>query len=245
MTIPSWPPAYPLAMLLGVIVFLVVRRIQPRSPEILALSFVQKLYLSLVAFIGGTFGSKLPFVIVTGTLFSPEGWLADGKTITVALVGAYLAVEIAKPLLGIRLKTGDDYALPLAAAMAIGRWGCFFNGCCYGAETSVPWAVRFETVTGWRHPVAIYESAFHLAMFLLLCVALSRDWWPTHRLQAYLIAYCIYRWCTEFIRPEPSWAAGMTSYQWIVLGFGAALALQWWWETRRLKHPMHVDDPAT
>ncbi|HSV15327.1 MAG TPA: prolipoprotein diacylglyceryl transferase, partial [Tepidisphaeraceae bacterium] len=31
----------------------------------------------------------------------------------------------------------------LMLGLAIGRIGCFLNGCCYGAETNVPWAVHF------------------------------------------------------------------------------------------------------
>jgi phosphatidylglycerol:prolipoprotein diacylglycerol transferase len=28
--------------------------------------------------------------------------------------------------------------------LGIGRIGCFLNGCCYGAESNLPWAVRFH-----------------------------------------------------------------------------------------------------
>src|SRR5258707_413063 len=54
-------------------------------------------------------------------------WLADGKTITTGLASAYLAVELTKFVPDLQVKTGDAFALPLA----VGRWGCFLNGCCY------------------------------------------------------------------------------------------------------------------
>ncbi len=37
----------------------------------------------------------------------------------------------------------DILAIGLMAALAIGRIGCFCNGCCYGKPTNLPWAVRF------------------------------------------------------------------------------------------------------
>ena len=62
---------------------------------------------------------------------------ADGKTILCGIVGGYFGVEVAKWTLDVRVKTGDTFALPLALAMAVGRWGCFFNGCCYGVVTTL------------------------------------------------------------------------------------------------------------
>jgi phosphatidylglycerol:prolipoprotein diacylglycerol transferase len=37
----------------------------------------------------------------------------------------------------------DILAIGLMLALVFGRIGCFFNGCCYGKPTDVPWAVRF------------------------------------------------------------------------------------------------------
>lgn len=232
MELPRLPLAYPLAMLFSLQVFVIVRTLQPRSKVLESLSFKQRMYLTLAGFIGGSLGSKLPFVILEGDLFSLRGWLGDGKTITVALATAYLSIEIAKRLLGVRGKTGDSYAMPLAASMAVGRIGCLFYGCCYGSETSLPWGIQVQTATGIRHPIPVYESLFHASMFGLLAILFAAGWWSQHRLQFYLIAYCIFRFFTEAIRPEPTVALGMTGYQWIVLGFGLVLALQWLWEIR-------------
>jgi phosphatidylglycerol:prolipoprotein diacylglycerol transferase len=39
---------------------------------------------------------------------------------------------------------GMDIVAPvLMVGLGFGRIGCFLNGCCYGAQTNVPWAVRF------------------------------------------------------------------------------------------------------
>src|SRR5919204_429820 len=75
--------------------------------------------------------------------------------------------------LAIRVKTGDTFALPLALALALGRWGCFCNGCCFGKPTDLPWGVDFGD--GVRcHPTQIYESLFHALMALVLLELMRR-----------------------------------------------------------------------
>jgi phosphatidylglycerol---prolipoprotein diacylglyceryl transferase len=44
----------------------------------------------------------------------------------------------------IPLRLGMDIVAPcLMVGLAFGRVGCFLNGCCYGAQCSLPWAVHF------------------------------------------------------------------------------------------------------
>jgi phosphatidylglycerol:prolipoprotein diacylglycerol transferase len=42
------------------------------------------------------------------------------------------------------LRLGMDICAPcITLGLAIGRVGCFLNGCCYGANANLPWAVEF------------------------------------------------------------------------------------------------------
>jgi prolipoprotein diacylglyceryltransferase len=150
-------------------------------------------------------------------------------------VGAYLGVELAKLALQIDVKTGDTYALPLALALAVGRWGCFFNGCCYGVETTLPWGVEFWVKDRWVtcHPTQIYESLFHFTMALVLLRLLCRDALRYQHLKLYLIAYGLFRFATEFIRPEPAVWLGLTFYQWVGLGLVVAMLIQWPFDQQR------------
>ena len=109
------------------------------------------------------------------------------------LVAAYIFVELTKLALGIRLKTGDAFALPLALAMSVGRWGCFFNGCCFGTATTLPWGVVFLCDGIRRHPTQIYEVIFHAFMAVVLGWIIWRCGLRTQRLKLYLIAYGGYR----------------------------------------------------
>jgi prolipoprotein diacylglyceryltransferase len=219
-------------MLLALVVFLVVRHFIPRPARLRALPWRQRLFLVLAGFIGGALGGKLPFALGSNeSVLSVLAWLQDGKTITTGLAGAYLAAELAKLALGIQVKTGDTFALPLALAMAVGRWGCYFNGCCYGVATDLPWGVDFGDGV-LRHPTQIYESLFHFSMAAVLLWLMCHHAFRYQLLKFYLIAYCGYRFLTEFIRPEPAIAMGLTFYQWVAVVFASMLVVQWWYDRR-------------
>jgi prolipoprotein diacylglyceryltransferase len=228
---------YSVFMLLALAAFLLTRQLVPRPRALTALPWRVRLALLLAAFVGGALGAKLPFVLMglfgglppapqDAGLLGDSAWFRDGKTITTGLIGAYLAVELTKLVLGVRVKTGDTFALPLAVALVVGRWGCFFHGCCYGVETTLPWGVDFGDGV-CRHPTQAYESLFHLAMAGVLLVLLRFHLLRTHHLQLYLIAYGVYRFATEYIRPEPADLLGLTFYQWVSVVLVVGLALQW------------------
>ena len=83
-----------------------------------------------------------------------------------------------------------------------------------------------------RHPTQVYESLFHLGMALLLGILIARDGLRYQRLKLYLIAYGVYRFATEFIRPEPAWWLGLTFYQWAALALVVGLVIHWQFDRR-------------
>jgi prolipoprotein diacylglyceryltransferase len=213
-------------MLLSLAVFVFARRMVPKPAELQALPWWTRTALALSALIGGAFGAKLPFLFGV----SDEGfftlWFRDGKTITTGLLGAYVAVELAKLALEVRVKTGDTFALPLALALAVGRWGCFCTGCCYGLPTELPWGVDFGDGV-LRHPTQVYESLFHLAMAGVLIVLMRHDLLRTQLLKFYLIVYGVFRFATEYLRPEPEAWLGLTFYQWVSLVLIGGMTIHW------------------
>src|SRR5262245_36101634 len=84
----------------------------------LGLTWWERSGIGLGAFCGAMIGAKLPFVLADWDgLVSGAAWFSDGKTIMFGLVGGYFGVEIAKWALEIRVKTGDSFAAPVAAAV--------------------------------------------------------------------------------------------------------------------------------
>lgn len=247
--LPSVDPriAYAATMTLAVVACSLLLR---RSQRSLPLPATHKLALGAAAFCGAMLGAKLPFLLLRHELGTGWGaWFAHGKTILGGIVGGYLAVEVAKWTLDIRIKTGDTFAAPVAIAVAIGRFACFQGGCCYGTPTNLPWGIIFPTATDSpelpRHPTQLYEAAFHAAAAITLIALRRRDIWRGQLLKAYLLAYCVYRFVSEFWRPEPRLDEFLTAYQWVALALLPILAWLWRLDARSLRAtPPSLPNPS-
>lgn len=207
------------------------RRLLPASPT---QSKPQRAALFLGALIGATFFAKLPYAVSDWErLVDGSAWLLDGRTLTWGLVGGYLGVEVAKLLAGVRDKTGDSFAAPVAMSVAVGRLGCFYAGCCFGKPSDAPWAVAFSDGVP-RHPTQLYEFAFHASAACLLVFAARKRMFRLQLMKLYIIAYMLWRVLTELLRPEPQVLWGLTFYQLSALGF-SLLFLGLWAVDERLK----------
>ena len=110
------------------------------------------------------------------------------------------------------LTTTDIFVPSLALGIAIGRIGCFFNGCCFGQPSSLPWACAFpsESLAGdiypgiHIHPTQLYESAYMLIVFavlMLLGKAARRPVLPMGVLTGWFLAlYGVGRFFIEMLR---------------------------------------------
>jgi len=187
------------------------------------------------AAVGAVVGSRLLFWVEdpAATLSHLEHPLVliGGKSIVGALVGGWIAVEIVKRWIGVTEATGDLFAVPLAVGIGIGRIGCFLSGLpdgTYGTATSLPWGIDLGDGVA-RHPTALYESVFALALaFVLARIG------PRARLgdvfKLFMAAYLTFRLLVEGLKPGVSLALGLTAIQWVCVG---GLAYYAWWLTRR------------
>ena len=224
------PWTYPLIIFAAIATGLFVSR---RTQRTLPMEDWQRIGIAVGAFIGAMLGAKLPFVLSDWQeLLSGRAWFADGKTILTGLAGGYLGVVVAKWSLGIRTRTGDSFAVPVAASVAVGRLGCFVAGCCYGRPTSLPWGVVFAQHDGLpRHPTQLYEAAFLFALGLSAWFL----WRQPARVAGrcfgfYAIGYAIWRFCQEFLRDDtPRHMFGWNAAQFTcipLIAFGLWLVLR-------------------
>jgi phosphatidylglycerol---prolipoprotein diacylglyceryl transferase len=219
-------PVYALIMSAAIVTGIVVAHF---TQVVLTITPRQKFAIGLGAFCGAMVGAKLPFVLADWDGFlSGWAWFSNGKTILCGLVGGYFGVELAKWLAGVRVKTGDSFAVPVAAAVGVGRLGCFYAGCCYGTPTSLSWGVVFPAVDALpRHPTQLYEAAFHLTAAALLFALQRRGLFRGQLIKLYILSYLAYRFVTEVIRPEARLAGGLTGYQWAALVMFALFTWLW------------------
>lgn len=232
----SLPWSYPAIMTAAVgAAYLLGRRRQSSLP----LRRNQRLGIALGAFCGAMIAAKLPFVLSDWQgLLSGAAWLENGKTIVFGLVGGYFGVELAKWALDVRIKTGDSFAVPVAVGIAIGRLACFAAGCCYGIHTAACWGVDFGD--GPRHPTQLYEAAFHASAALGLTFMERRDLCRGQRIKLYIMAYLVYRFASEWIRPEPRLWLSLTGYQWACLAWLPVFAVLWFRDRQPMRRSEHA-----
>ena len=170
----------------------------------------QTLIIVAAALIGGTIGAKVPVLLQSPRLET----LLFGKSVVGGLLGGTLSVFLAKRLGHIRLRLGNTIAPAAALGLAIGRLGCFCNGCCYGVPVS--WGVDFGDGIR-RLPTQLMEAGFQFTAFLILHVLHDRSKTPGILFKLYVIAYFAFRFGLEFVRVNPVFWLGLTIYQLLCL----------------------------
>jgi phosphatidylglycerol:prolipoprotein diacylglycerol transferase len=103
-----------------------------------------------------------------------------------------------------------DLISPLVAlGLSFGRIGCFFAGCCYGKETSLPWAIVFKNPNSLArlnaplHPTQLYEAASSMAIFFFLSWIEKRKTYDGQIFSLFLFLYSVARFFIEILRGDP------------------------------------------
>jgi phosphatidylglycerol---prolipoprotein diacylglyceryl transferase len=109
-------------------------------------------------------------------------------------------------------RIADMGAPSIALGEAIGRWGCFAAGCCYGKPSDGPFAVTFTNPIANEavgtplgvplHPTQIYLSLNALLIFLVLQWAYRRKTFDGEVFWLYVLLYAISRGILEVWRGD-------------------------------------------
>ena len=135
------------------------------------------------------------------------------------------------------LKLCDAAVIPAFLAIAIGRWGCFLNGCCLGRVTDFVAAVHFprDRAGVFRHPVQIYYSAIS-AVIIMILLWVERRVLARQKGQRYysviaplgMLLYSLMRIAVTFVRDRQplSW---LVKYSWTYIWIARMLPLICLW----------------
>ena len=85
---------------------------------------------------------------------------------------------------------------------ALGRIGCFLDGCCYGKTTGTALDMFFPVLEKSVLPTQLYESVFLFVLTgILLFLVFKFDF--KYTFIVYLGSYSIWRFVIEFFRDDP------------------------------------------
>ncbi len=173
---------------------------------------------------GGLLGTKILSVLINNprlfiydlpqALAFWQGGLAWQGGIPAGMAAGLIVVKIAgKPF----WSCAGCFAPGLALAHAIGRIGCLCHGCCYGAPTTVPWAIYSKELGTLVHPTQIYSMIGELTAFVILQWVFNKK----SDLRKYLmlwygIIFSTHRFIQEFFRgtpPGPELISGLRIHQ--------------------------------
>jgi phosphatidylglycerol---prolipoprotein diacylglyceryl transferase len=220
------------------------------------------LALGTEVFLWGLVGARLFYVIeYREQFFRPDMSLAASLAAIVNIAAGGLVVFGSLPTgalaawrfarrRGLSLpRLADCIAPGLLVGLAIGRVGCFLNGCCYGGPCDLPWAVRFPAGTApaehYPDPIAIgslplHPAQLYAALDAAILAALAVAYTPLARRDGEVFAlvltlHPLSRILLEAIRVDepPALGTPLSISQLISVGLLVLAAALWWWLTTR------------
>src|SRR6185312_14481786 len=140
--------------------------------------------LGIYIIIAALVGAKLLLLVVDFKTYTSnpralldllrEGGVFYGGLILAVAVAVFYIRRVKLPL----WTTTDVFAPGIALGHAVGRFGCFFAGCCYGKPTTLPWGITFRdpfaaanvgTPLGVHlHPTQLYEAGAEGLILIVL-----------------------------------------------------------------------------
>jgi phosphatidylglycerol:prolipoprotein diacylglycerol transferase len=222
--------------------------------------------MAFYVFIGGLVGARLFYVVqywgvkVHGFWEIFEIW-KGGIVLYGSILGGTGAFFFYRRLRPFPLLPMLDVIAPaLAFGIAIGRIGCFLNGCCYGDTCSLPWAVQFpkhsppwESEVGRSlippsaestlplHPTQLYSTLDGLILMTLLFAYFPVRKRDGQVMGLLMLTYPISRFLIEQLRnDEGVFFAGMTISQFISLGI-FTFGLGFWFVLSRRPEGRYAD----
>lgn len=177
------------------------------------------LNLSFIVFISGIIGARLFYIFMNSGYYLKNpleipmlqygGLVWFGGLFLGTLSGMLYLKKVNLPV----SKMADLLVPFIALGQAIGRIGCFLNGCCFG-KVSLHFGLYNDILKPPLIPTQIYSSFFLVVIFIILRFLQERRHKDGEIFCAYLLLYSTKRFFMEFWRGDTEpifW--GLTLFQ--------------------------------
>lgn len=179
----------------------------------------------IVSAFSGVIGARTLYMILNWDYYGVHFFSAfftrfEGLSFYGGLFGGVIALIFWSNWRGVGLLKLFDLLAPyLALGYAFGRIGCFLNGCCYGRESDLPWALPASAAdTILRHPVQLYAALLAIIIFIILKLLRPHRPFVGFIFISLFGFYGLLRFTTEFFRYGEAVALGLTLAQLFSLG---------------------------
>jgi len=177
--------------------------------------------------LGGILGARILYVLQYWRRFADQPAEIvridhGGLVFYGGLIGAFGAVFLVSSLKSLNKRfVADIFAPALVLAHAIGRIGCFLNGCCFGKPYDGPLAVQYPPGSPACYvqqkldlistqameclpvfPIQLLASAANLTVFVVLIVLEPHLKYKGQLFAVYVILYSAFRFGVEFGRGD-------------------------------------------
>lgn len=209
--------------------------------------------LALWVFLGGIVGARLFYVAQYWGKQIHSFWEVfeiwkGGIVLYGSVIGGTLTFFAYRVLRPFPIRPMLDVIAPaIALGIAIGRFGCFLNGCCWGDVCQLPWAVEFPMhsppwntevdrlmiPTNALHTLPLHPTQLYSTIDGLILMGLLNAFYPLRRrdgevMGLLMICYPITRFLIEHLRnDEGTFWAGMTISQTISIGLFVGGLVYW------------------
>jgi prolipoprotein diacylglyceryltransferase len=202
-----------LAFFVGIRVYYFLRK---RTTD--PISDTNRIIIMIGAMIGALIGSRVIALLENPDEMAHQTFLTlfQNKTVAGGFLGGLFGVELFKKIIGVKAASGDLYVIPIIIALFIGRIGCFSMGIAeptYGNETN--FFLGMDLGDGLtRHPVALYEMFFMIALFLFFQKIKNNNLKNGDRFKLFMFLYFLFRFLIEFLKPYKPLFLHLSSIQW-------------------------------
>jgi phosphatidylglycerol---prolipoprotein diacylglyceryl transferase len=164
--------------------------------------------LVIILLVSGIVGARILYVLLNLDFFLEQplevfmvnkGGLVFYGGLILSIPSCIIYAKKAK----IKILDAADLISPyIALGHAIGRIGCFLNGCCFGKPTDSIFGVCFPSSDIKVYPTQLFSSICLFLIFAALFRLQKRRRFKGEVISLYLVCYGVFRFLIEFLRGD-------------------------------------------